>query len=227
MENEILDYEEKEDEKIQYNYRRFYILIESLLFFPFFFLSINSIVIFSNRSLERSLLNILGLLIILLYITSPLVRLKRKETTPKLALLYYLQNGLFILYIIALGEMKLDEHSLLGKILGLSALLLFNIIPHLEIKKYATPLIIHVLVFFICFSVSLSIFDVVRYVSSSVIIPNPATNINLVGGLMSFVLFCTTLFLMIRNWNRYSYLAYLFPRLLFAIFLISFQVFKF
>lgn len=225
MENNILDYNENWNERT--NYRKYYLLIESILFFIILFLSFMGELYFNHRIIKRNYVQILGLLLISLYIVSPLIRFLRKESTVQLSLIYFLQNGFFILTIMSSGGEPNSKSQLLATLLGLTALLLFNIIPHIELKKYDASRAIHLFLIFINITASLSIIGLWIYAGRSAIAYNSPLTINLLSSFISFILLCITSFLAIRNWSKYFYLGYFIPRLLFAISIGTFQILRF
>ena len=218
MENEILDYDENWNDKL--NYRKYYLLIESVLVFPLFWLLIIGGSSFNyNKNIDTFLGQVILPVIVFFYLVTPIIKYARKETSSQLSLLYFLQNSIFFLSIIGLIYF---ESILLALTLGGSSLFLFILIPHLEIKKYDATRTIHLILFFINLAFVFSLIGLWIYGSSSAT-KNPPFPISLLGSLMSFSLFFVTFFLAISNWNKYYYLGYYFPRLMFAI---SFGVFQ-
>jgi len=231
MENEILDYEEKEKPKT--NYRKYYLLIESIIVFFIFWLIIIGGSSFGYRSEIDILIGVVILpFIFLFYLVTPIIKFNRKESTSKLALLYFIQNITFVypMILILYFEFSFVSSTLIFLLFSpvILWLLLFIIIPHLELKKYNASKTIHVGFIFIHISIILSFLGFLQYTSNPTLWSRlPLSSISLLGFLISVVLFSIMLFFAIRNWEKYFYLGYYFPRLLFAIFLSGFQIFFF
>lgn len=208
MNNEILDaeFEEKKSSSL----RKKLLIIESILVFSIvFFLQLS---LYASSMMSVFLLSILCL--IFYYLISPIIRFLKKESNGKISILYFIQNLLLLPFLFGI-ILKIESwpganEMLIGGFLGFT--LLF-IIPHLELEKVKAKRNLHSYVLLINLALFISFLGLLFKVESW----QWATEINILGSLMTFILAIFIIISVLSNPKKLSAVGFYIPRLLLAL----------